>query len=546
MNRRLMITVDVEAQPRRANKDHVETLIYGRLHGADFGIGKMMSIAEKHDAKLTCFLDYAEEYLYGDKLLAVGREIHARGHDLQIHMHPEFLPRELFKQRGLKYFTDMFLVEEMHARFFIETAMDSHAKVAAASPIAFRGGGFRYGEAILRALKENGLSINSSYNPSKANQPFNIGGKKQFSWKNGVVELPISCVFDFKGSGRLFDYNFNASTLMNGTAGECVQKHIDYLAQFYNQFGDDAIAVMVLHSWSFLNRDQDEHYSSPNYDAVSKFDLLLAALANQVSLVTTADEASLISAGMPGDVVEYPHHMKMDCVDVTAPTTISPANKASCEICGTDVARFLDYNGPRRKCPECGSLERQRAFASLYQTQQVPGLELEGKKILLISPNNSEIMFFGHFENSTLQTLDIREEVRPDVVADICDMPHIANASFDIAYACHVLSHVYDLEACLSEIKRILKPGGIFVNHEPVSKGRTTKDITDLSEICRHYGVETYAKYRVGRFRTFGELDIKSILSSRFEVDLRRVIDNPSGMEIIWTISRRIVACSTV
>jgi ubiquinone/menaquinone biosynthesis C-methylase UbiE len=155
-------------------------------------------------------------------------------------------------------------------------------------------------------------------------------------------------------------------------------------------------------------------------------------------------------------------------------------------------------------------------------------------------------MFFGQFENSTLQTLDIREVVRPDVVADICDMPHIANGSFDIVFACHVLSHVYDLAAGLSEINRILKPGGVFINHEPIIKGQPTKDITDVSEICRHYGAEAYEKHRVGRFRTLGEIDIKSILSSHFEVDLRRVIDNPSGMEIIWTISRKIVACSTV
>ena len=541
-----MITVDVEAQPRRAKKDHVETLIYGRFDGAEFGIAKMMSIAEKHDAKLTCFLDYAEEYLYGDKLLAVGREIHARGHDLQMHMHPDFLPKELFEQRRLRYFTDMFYAEEEHARFFIETATGSHGKVIGALPRAFRGGGYRYGEAILRALKENGLSIDSSYNPSRANQPFNVGEKKQFTWKNGIVELPISCVFDFKGTGRLVDYNFCASTLMKGTADECVQKHIDYIAQFYKRFGDYAIAVMVLHSWSFLNCDQAGHYSSPNYDAVSKFDILMAALAKQVSLVTTADVANLISDGIAGDVMEYSHNVRMGSAEVTAITPITAADKTTCEICGTDVARFVDYNGPRRKCPGCGSLERQRAFASLYRTQKLPGLELGGKKILLISPSNSEIMFFGQFENSTLQTLDIREEVRPDLVADICDMPQIANASFDIVYACHVLSHVYDLGACLSEINRILKPGGVFINHEPIMNGRRTKDVTDLSEICRHYGVEAYEKYRIGRFRNFGEIDFKSVLSSHFEVNLRRVIVNPSGMEIIWTISRRMVACSTV
>ena len=86
---------------------------------------------------------------------------------------------------------------------------------------------------------------------------------------------------------------------------------------------------MVLHSRSFLNCDQNGFYSSPNDDAVSKFDLLLATLANKVSLVTTADVASLISDGIAGDVMEYSHNVKMDCAEVAAITPIAATNKTT-------------------------------------------------------------------------------------------------------------------------------------------------------------------------------------------------------------------------
>lgn len=53
---RCMITVDVEAMPMRAGSKHVDTLIYGKIGGGEYGIGKIMDIADKHHVKITFFL----------------------------------------------------------------------------------------------------------------------------------------------------------------------------------------------------------------------------------------------------------------------------------------------------------------------------------------------------------------------------------------------------------------------------------------------------------------------------------------------------------
>jgi 2-polyprenyl-6-hydroxyphenyl methylase / 3-demethylubiquinone-9 3-methyltransferase len=49
-----------------------------------------------------------------------------------------------------------------------------------------------------------------------------------------------------------------------------------------------------------------------------------------------------------------------------------------------------------------------------------------------------------------------------------------ANNSFDVVYCCDVLEHVRDLPKCISEIVRVLKPGGVFFydtfNRNPLSK----------------------------------------------------------------------------
>ena len=44
----VMITVDTEAQPQRASKNHVERLIYGRFGEEELGIGHMMDVADKY------------------------------------------------------------------------------------------------------------------------------------------------------------------------------------------------------------------------------------------------------------------------------------------------------------------------------------------------------------------------------------------------------------------------------------------------------------------------------------------------------------------
>ena len=88
-----MLTVDVEALRQRAESDHVNTLIYGRTGGMEYGIGRMMDIADKHHVKMTFFVDFAECEEYGDEILDVGKYIISRGHDMQVHCHYSFLEK---------------------------------------------------------------------------------------------------------------------------------------------------------------------------------------------------------------------------------------------------------------------------------------------------------------------------------------------------------------------------------------------------------------------------------------------------------------------
>jgi SAM-dependent methyltransferase len=168
------------------------------------------------------------------------------------------------------------------------------------------------------------------------------------------------------------------------------------------------------------------------------------------------------------------------------------------------------------------------------------GVDLRNKKMLLVSPSRSERRFLGAIEGLELVTLDIRPVLKPDVVADLCNMPEVSSADFDFVYASCVLNCVYDLHAALAEIHRVLKPGGSFLNVEILNPGGRTVERTDESVIMQHYGREDFERYRVGGHRSFGELDYPDILGRHFEyVDRVWVLDLPYDKGQWWHVASR-------
>jgi predicted SAM-dependent methyltransferase len=60
--------------------------------------------------------------------------------------------------------------------------------------------------------------------------------------------------------------------------------------------------------------------------------------------------------------------------------------------------------------------------------------------------------------------LDCNPQVEPDLLASIVAMPMIADESYEAIFASHVLEHLYchEVAMALSELFRILKPGGVL------------------------------------------------------------------------------------
>ncbi len=154
---------------------------------------------------------------------------------------------------------------------------------------------------------------------------------------------------------------------------------------------------------------------------------------------------------------------------------LSSRNKQSfeCPVCGY-VGPFMDvtpHTGLRRhaKCPKCGALERHR-IQFLVVEDLLRGVRTESMKILHFAP---EQFFRDYFSQrfGAYESADICME-GVDHQVDIQSLP-FANASYDYVFASHVLEHIPDDELALSEIRRVLKPGGVAVLPVPIVAEQT-------------------------------------------------------------------------
>lgn len=528
MSRKVIITIDVEAQPGRATESHIERLIYGRFADRSWGIGKMFDIADRYGIQLTCFFDFSEDALHGRRWLNVAKFIQARGHDLQLHLHPEFMGKDVWAKYPGERRDDMFCADDQTADFLASFLMEQYGKVSESRPVAFRGGGYRFNAAMLASLAKAGVRYNYGYNANRINQPFNRGPLPPFQWsESGVIEIPVACLPKFMGAPHYAELNFNSEIFPPDKPDKAVENLNKYLTEYFRRWPDGA-AAMVMHSWSLLRQDENKRFIGPNTGAAEMFERFCSLLAERYSPVSAARLAAMDYVGL-GSQTWRPNRARVATEKTEA---------YACPVC--DCAELEDYNGiEKRRCPECGAVERQRAFSIFLEKT---GLNLSDKKILMLSNGSAERRILQRFPNAEIITLDIRPDQRPDIVGDICNLNMIANQTFDAIIGCQVLSHVYDLPNALSELARTLKEDGVFLQNDDSIGDAETREVVNEAEITGYYGKENFEKYRIGRFRIFGELNLDSLFHPFFERDYYEIEDPATGKNEIWNIWRKVSA----
>jgi SAM-dependent methyltransferase len=142
-------------------------------------------------------------------------------------------------------------------------------------------------------------------------------------------------------------------------------------------------------------------------------------------------------------------------------------NKVECPICQSHYRQFLPYGriNPRSNalCPNCLSLERHRLIW-LYLKEKTNFFSTK-LKVLHIAPEPCFMKRFEKQHGEDYITADI-ESPFAKVKMDIHQIPFEEN-HFDVVLCNHVLEHVQDDIKAMSEIKRVLRPGGWAILQVP-------------------------------------------------------------------------------
>lgn len=214
-------------------------------------------------------------------------------------------------------------------------------------------------------------------------------------------------------------------------------------------------------------------------------------------------------------------------------------------IDGKSFKKFLPYGYEKQRqnvlSPSTLSLERHRLLW-LY-LQRETNFFKSPLKLLHFAPEQAFYKRFRSLNNLDYTTTDLNSPLA-DVKADICNLP-FADNSYDVILCNHVLEHIPDDKKALSELYRVLKPGGfgIFQVPQDLNIENTFEDdtITDKKERAQIFGqydhVRVYGRDYFNRLRDGGfkvkEVDLTGLLTPE-EIDRYRLAKG----EIIPVVSK--------
>ncbi len=142
-----------------------------------------------------------------------------------------------------------------------------------------------------------------------------------------------------------------------------------------------------------------------------------------------------------------------------------------CPCCSRSFRAFLAFGvhpRPHALCPYCGSLERHRLLW-LYLRQKT-GFFKDQLVVLDIGPMEFFRNACKRMQNLTYVSADLTDPAA-DIKLNVQQLP-FADDSFDSIICYHVLEHVCDDRVALTELYRVLKPGGWAIIQSPVEQAR--------------------------------------------------------------------------
>ncbi len=168
-------------------------------------------------------------------------------------------------------------------------------------------------------------------------------------------------------------------------------------------------------------------------------------------------------------------------------------NNVECPVCERSFRKFLSYGSDvaHREnvlCPYDLTLERHRMMW-LYLKEHSNFFTAENLKVLHIAPEQCFHKRFKTQKNLDYLTADLVSPIA-DMHFDLHSIP-LEDNQFEVIFCNHVMEHVDDAIQCMSELYRVMKPGGWGILQVPqdLSRDVTYEDasITSPEEREKHF-----------------------------------------------------------
>lgn len=221
--------------------------ILGRTPAGDAGIRYQMDVLDRHDLKAVFFVDPMPSLVWGQRAITdVVEPILARGHEVQLHLHTEWLAFARHKPPISRTGPDMRDFTRAEQRQLISWGIDALVAAGVRRPTAFRAGNYGANDDTLAALSEVGIGIDTSHCPGIADSKCDISLTQ---WHLspllhcGVVEVPISAIRGFGDTLR----HAQLTALSHAELVAALRFAVETRAQ---------CITIVSHSFELLSRDR--------------------------------------------------------------------------------------------------------------------------------------------------------------------------------------------------------------------------------------------------------------------------------------------------
>lgn len=213
MRTRVCITIDTEfsiagAFSRADREPMAEPLVWCKVNGHSEGLGFMLETFSKYNIQATFFVETVQRYYFKhDPMKPIAQQIHAAGHDVQLHTHPcwSFFQHGDWRERvrgkpGRDDFSGRDIADSVR---LIQQGIDSFAEWGLPRPVVFRSGNLQHDDNLYKALARTGIPYSSNvavaiFDSGKDDYKLYSGHHD----RHGVREFPVLSFSDWSAGKK--------------------------------------------------------------------------------------------------------------------------------------------------------------------------------------------------------------------------------------------------------------------------------------------------------------------------------------------------------